>query len=196
MKKTTYALLSLFVLLLAVTSVKAIEKSNSATNKKVEAAEQKEQTFKDRCSATVKGKLKSKVGKSFTDEKRHLETYYNLRDRIAKFETKLASNGYDTTKLKADQKILDQKISKFGSDYSAYYSKLRELQNLGCEHAEGDFKNELSEVKSLLKTVHSDAADIRDFYRTVLKADIKEIRTQKPKEVESTEDNKTVTPAQ
>lgn len=117
---------------------------------------------------------------------KHTKVYANLIERINKFITRFDEAKLDTTTIKSHLALLQTKIDKFKEDYAAYIAKLKETKTVTCGHSEGEFKGTLLEARTLLKTVHADAADIRTYVRETILVDLKVLKAQLPK----TEENK------
>jgi chromosome segregation ATPase len=149
-----------------------------------------------------KEELKNKFQEKFTDEKcnrvqarienrngffkgnyeKHTSVYANLVDRINKFIAKADDVKLDTATIKSHLATLQDKIEKFKDDYAAYKAKFDETKNVTCGHSEGEFKGVLLESKELLKTVHTDAADIRTYVRETILVDMQALKSQMPAE--------------
>lgn len=153
----------------------------------------KEKFTEERC-ARIQERLQNREANFEEVKEKHLSVYANLVERINKFLDRFKEKGLSTTTLETHLADLESRIEKFKDDYAAYEAKLQGLKGLTCGHAEGEFKAGLLETKTLLKTVHADAADIRTFVRETILADIKALKAQMPKaeekaaEVNETED--------
>lgn len=144
----------------------------------------KEKFTEERC-ARVQERVKNKTARFDDNKERHTAVYKNLKNRLTKFVERLDAKGYDTSKLKEDLKILDEKIAQFSKDYAAHIAKLNESKTSTCGHSEGEFRGTLVDARALLKTVHQDAQDIRTYVRTVIHKDLQDIRVQKKNKSES-----------
>lgn len=146
----------------------------------------KEKFTAERC-AKILERVQNRIS-NFDDKKgKHISVYSNLVNRINKFIARFDEKKLDTAALKSHLAELQAKIDKFKEDYAAYIAKLKESKTLTCGHSEGEFKGVLLEAKTLLKTVHDDAADIRTYVKTTILADLKALKAQMPK-TENTED--------
>jgi len=167
------ALLGMQTLALASTENESDDRGNGT---QIETQEQHE---KDGIKDQIKQKACEKRGEQVTKhverydkmKRAHVQAYNNMQDRVKKFIDKLNEKGYDTTKLKADLVVLNGKVVKFASDYSAYIAKLDQARQLGCDDPAA-FKAKMQEARDLLKIVHGDAKDIHSYYTDTIKADI------------------------
>jgi hypothetical protein len=143
----------------------------------------------ERC-ARIQERVDSKIALFEEKKKSHAAVYENIKKRISAVIEKASAKGYDTAELKSDLTVLEEKIATFTNDYASYLSKIKGSKNFTCGHSEGDFKGELVEARALLKTVHTDAQDIRNYVKNTIKPAIKALKDQK---VESNTDTDTKT---
>jgi len=131
-----------------------------------------------RCEAINK-RVEGRISQ-FTEERdKHYMRFDNLRERLANLSAKAESTGFNVTDLNADIAILDTKIAKLKTDYALFIDKLAETRNFTCGHSEGQFKAALQAAKDQLNIVREDAKDIKEFYSTEIKADLKALKEQK-----------------
>jgi len=156
--------------------------------KKEEFKNLRQQFTAERC-AKIQERIGTKTTNFDNGKVKHMSVYTNMKNRISKFIARFKKAGYDVAKIEADLKTLEDKITKFSDDYAAYVAKLKETKSFACGHSEGDFKGILLESKTLLKTVHQDAADIRTFVHNTIKADIMALRGQKKNHDQDNEDD-------
>jgi hypothetical protein len=131
----------------------------------------------ERCPM-IESRIQIKVGDFDNNKIRHMEAYANMRERLAKVDTKLVEKSIDTSELKSYLVVLDSKIKKFASDYAAYIGSLKESQVAVCGKSRGQFLAELKKAKTALKVVHQDALDIRSYYVSTIKPELQELRRQ------------------
>lgn len=139
----------------------------------------KEKFTEEKC-ARVQARIENRNGFFKGNYEKHTSVYTNLVNRINKFIARADALKLDTTAIKSHLAILEDKIEKFKDDYAAYKAKFAETKNYTCGHSEGEFKGILLESKTLLKTVHADAADIRTYVRETILADIRSLKAQMP----------------
>lgn len=163
-----------------------------ATLEKIKQQKEKFKINKEKLTAEKCAKIQERVQNrvsNFDDKKgKHISVYTNLVNRINKFIARFDKEKLDTTTIKSHLAELQIKIDKFKEDYAAYIAKLKESKTLTCGHSEGEFKGVLLEAKTLLKTVHDDAADIRTYVRTTIFADLKALKAQMPKSEDTSEE--------
>ncbi|MFA6525962.1 MAG: hypothetical protein WCT26_00925 [Candidatus Buchananbacteria bacterium] len=179
-KLLLFALVCLLVAPLSVaaataTSTKAKVKEATSTAAKVEAIKKAVKGAIARCPI-IESKIQVKIADFDNSKIKHLTVYNNLKDRISKIADRLTARGVDVTALRATLVVLDQKIAKFNADYAIYVAKLKASQEGVCGKSEAQFKALLKETKVALVQVHKDAADIRDYVATTIKAEINKIR--------------------
>lgn len=137
----------------------------------------------------VQARIQNRAADYGSSQARHSSAYNNLKDRLVKFEARLAGRGFDTAVLKADMAVLDGKIVQFSADYGLYMSRLRETQNYACGKSDGEFKAKLKEARELLSNVRQDSKAIKDYYASAIKADLKNLQAQIRNRVQEEGDN-------
>lgn len=157
------------------------EALDKVKQQKEELKEKREKFTAEKC-AKIQEKVQSKTSEFNSEKEKHTTVYTNLVNRINKFIARFDEKKLDTSTIKNHLAELQTKIDKFKEDYAAYIAKLGESKNLTCGHSEGEFKGTLLEARTLLQTVHADAADIRTYARTTIFDDIKNLKAQLPKE--------------
>jgi len=143
----------------------------------------KEKFTAERC-ARVQKRIQNRLSLFADAKEKHTSVYTNLVNRINKFIARADEQKLDTTVIKSHLAELQDKIEKFKNDYAAYAAKLGETKNYTCGHSEGEFKGVLLESKTLLKQVHTDAADIRTYVRETILVDLKALKAQMTDEEE------------
>lgn len=127
---------------------------------------------------TIESRIQVKVGNFDNNKIRHMEAYANMKERLAKVDVKLTEKGLDTSKLKSELVVLDEKIKKFATDYSTYITKLKESQTSVCGQSEGKFLAKMKEARAGMKVVHQDALDIRAYYVNTIKPELQNLKKQ------------------
>lgn len=112
--------------------------------------------------------------------RRHVEQYQKMVSNFKRLMASLKEKGYDVTKLEADAKLLNDKVAKFSQDHAAFIEQLKQARQYACGESSGQFKTEMQKARELAATLKLDAQDIRAFYQTVIRADIKAVRAQEP----------------
>jgi hypothetical protein len=134
--------------------------------------------FANKCD-TLKTKITNRVNMFENNEEAHSKVYTKLVDRITEKLAKWKEMGYDVDKLTEDLKTLDTKVKKFSTDYKSFISKLKATQDIACDTGTA-FADAMKEARDALKLVRQDAADIRNYYNTVIRPDIIELKQQTP----------------
>lgn len=127
---------------------------------------------------TIESRIQMKIVNFDNNKIRHLNAYNNLKERLAKVESRLTDKGLDTTKLKSYLSVLSSKIDKFTNDYATYIDKLKEAQTFVCGKSKAQFLAKLKEARVVLKTVHQDILDIRSYYVNTIKPELQNLKQQ------------------
>lgn len=159
--RKVYSLLSLLVVLPLV-SVFFISVSHAqTTNEKCIAAQNKLDTLSKSYDIA-----KTRISDSYS------RSVSSLRD----LATRLTARGYNTTQLTTDIQALQTKVDKFNANMGSLLTSVKNLKNIVCSD---NFKTELSKTREQLVTVRSSMNDILNYYQTVIKGDIKDLKNQK-----------------
>ena len=131
-----------------------------------------------RCSS-IKSLAEKKLDKFEENKNKHYTIYVQLSDRIESKMNEWEGLGYDVDEVKNDLKTLNDKIDNFTADYNKYIDKLNAIRDIDCDNTETDLKNAVTSAKAALKQVKNDVGDIRNYYWTVLRPDIMDLKKQK-----------------
>jgi len=69
-------------------------------------------------------------------------------------------------------------VKNYAEAYVTFIDSLSAVRGYACGESDGDFKDSLSKSKGLHRKAHELRKEIREFYRTVIREDIKELREQ------------------
>ncbi|MDD5747738.1 MAG: hypothetical protein PHP64_01580 [Actinomycetota bacterium] len=153
----------------------ALAQTSSAQQRREERQEQHQERLRERVELVIT--------RFDNNKERHIAVYNALKQRLAETAEKLESLGYDLTEIRADYQTLDSKIVKFAQDYAAFVDQLRAVEQY--EQGTPEFRNAIESARSKLRTVKDDSLDIRHYWQTVVRPDLKELRKQEPKAPES-----------
>lgn len=146
--------------------------------KQDELKAQREERLDQKC-AMIQERVSKRITNYDTNKEKHMTVYDNMKERISKFADKLSGDGYDVSKIKTDLTTLDEKIQKFSTDYASQVAKLNTLKDLACGHSDGEFKAGIADARTMMKTVHADAMDIRKYMQETVRPDIQALKKQK-----------------
>ena len=112
---------------------------------------------------------------------KHQTAYQNLISRLEILIEKLESRGYSVADIKTELSMLKTKVEKFGEDYQKFFDLMAEVKTQACGgETDNQVKAKLLEARTQLKTVRQDAKEIREYYDTVIRPDIKALKNQTP----------------
>lgn len=135
--------------------------------------------WEERCQ-NIETRIETKIAKFHNNKERHVNGYKKAAERLQNLADKLDARGYDTSQVRADYQTLNQKILKFAQDYANFIAQLEETQQHACGQSEGAFKQALAEARDALKVVREDSLDIRNFYQTVVRPHVLDLKNQTP----------------
>lgn len=164
--------------------------ANSANANAVAASEKSEANTIKNCDK-IQSRIDSK-NKTFGNAKAaHSQAYDNLLDRLSKFSTNIKAKGYDTTDLDRDIATLKTKIDEFKLIIDQTYALMQQTSQGICGKTKPDALISLAQIRNRMRLVHQKAAEIRTFYKSVIKEDLLEIKAQSPGAVSSSSQSET-----
>ena len=133
-----------------------------------------------RC-ALLTTNIDTRINKYTTNKQTHVENFTNVKNKLDTMILTFSNSGYDVTKLRADSKMLEDKIKKLGTDYDLYIAKLGETKSYACGTSQGMFVTTLNVAKNQLLIVSQDMYDIKNYYQRVIRVDMTMMKNQQPK---------------
>jgi len=133
---------------------------------------------KEQWQERIKERIELVISRFDNNKERHIAVYNAAKDRLKQIADELEARGYDVSKVRADFQTLDSMIVKFAQDYASFIDQLRAAEQY--EPGTQGFKGVIEAARSKLKTVRDDALDIRHYWQTVVRPDLKSLRDQNP----------------
>lgn len=134
-------------------------------------------TWATRC-ASIQSLAEKKIDKFNENKDKHYQTYVKLSDRLDSKVVEWEDMGYDVDEIRDDLDILQDKITAFMGSYDNYMTKLNAIADIDCDNTEAELTTAVKNAKLALKEVKQDVADVRNFYQTVLRPDILDLKKQ------------------
>jgi len=122
--------------------------------------------------AVIAANVDKRITNFENQKEKHVAQYKKTQAKVTDLVTRLETKGYDVTQLKVDLVIYNEKIVKFGNDYTAYIADLTATKDYTCGRSEGEFKAELAITRTQLKLVHDDSVAIKTYWSQTLKPEI------------------------
>jgi len=141
-----------------------------------------------RICENLEEKIDTKVNRFNNNIGIHVGKYNHLKDRLEKIVGKLENKGFDIDKLEEDLLILDDLIKEYAVFYKDFVENLKFTRGYACGKSEGGFKDSLAESKDKRDLVKAKREEIREFYKNVIREDIKDLR-QQASELKSVEES-------
>lgn len=139
---------------------------------------QKVDPWKFKCG-NIQKKAEERVANFEKNRDKHYEIYVKLTDRLEAVINDYEDNyGFNVDKLKEDLTLLEGKVTEYNEDYADYLSKLNVIEGIDCDNNQTDLTNALKDAREVLKEVRKDVVDIKTFYWTTIRQDIKELKKQ------------------
>ncbi len=116
-------------------------------------------------------------------EKNRTSLYDKVIDKLNALVTKIGDKA-DTTELKAEIEVLQQKVDHFEADIAAYKQAISDLGEMDCAADPAAFKSSLDEAKTLHANLLQTSKDIRAYINDTIKPTLQNIRASLQKETD------------
>jgi len=141
---------------------------------------QNENRIQARACDRVTANVQNRLTKFKENRKTHEDLYTKLEEKLASIEIQLEANGQDTTELKQNIDTLALKIDTFSTDHAKLVQKLEQAKIYACGESEDAFIDILQQAIEQLAVLKQDVRDIKTYYRTVVRANIIDLKNQNP----------------
>ncbi len=153
------------------------EIKDERTKLKEEREEIREQRRERRCK-NIETRINTRIKRYENNQAQHRRIFDNLVSRIERFITKFEREGFDVAELKADLVVLKKKIQALHDTHALFIGELENTQDYACGKSEGEFVKQLGEARRMIPEVRSKLLDVREYYQTVIRPDLLDIRKQ------------------
>lgn len=144
---------------------------------KVRLTNAEKQRLQARCK-NANGPISSLSGRIKGIETSRTQVYENLVDRLTKLSTKLQDRNLDTTEFDAEIAELQEKITTFQTDLTAYKEAVSDLGSMDCAADVEAFKASLEAARSAREKLKMDVVGIKAYVNDTIKPTLKSIRDQ------------------
>lgn len=163
------------------------DKIRADAEKKKEAFKLKKERLSEEKCLRVQEKIQNKEGNLEQAKEKHMSVYENMTARIQKFIDRFKAAGLDTSKIEGDLATLKSKIEEFKAAFASYSSKFEGSKLAACGDTEGGLRGKLVDARAEMKITHDIAADIREYMRTTILVDLRELKAQMPQDEDGSE---------
>lgn len=166
-------LFSLVIFSLLLVPFAADARSNSRGE---DDSNRKFRAFGNSCEV-VTNRIDKKIAHFDAKSTKYQTVYANTQTKLNELVDKYQTAGLNTANLQADLATLKTKTDKFLADRVLYRAELVALQSVDCEDPEA-FRAQLVETRSMQSTLRSDIKDIKRFFKTDVKPELKSLRAE------------------
>ncbi|MFC1622137.1 hypothetical protein ACFL13_02005 [Patescibacteria group bacterium] len=147
------------------------ENKPDTTQKRSEAMEAKCERFRMR--------IQERAGSFSASKDAHVNNYNKVIERLEAAATALEDKGLDASKLVEDLEAFAAMVVDYSENYFAFVELLKEAQGTECGEFSGEgFKSKMAEARQQWRGTKGKRAEIREFYKSVIREDIKDLREQ------------------
>lgn len=165
---TLFLLLLMLAFFVSPTHAEVERRSEVAKQKMQERAEKR-----DAACERLEKRIQNKETNFDNTHKLHVRQYQRIKEKLANVIRDAKTAGKDASKLEANLALLNTKIDTFDTDRLALIDALKEVRALACAEDKDAFKEALEEAQAQQKKVLADVRDIKRFYQTVIRANLR-----------------------
>lgn len=142
---------------------------------------QQRQQIQDQRSKLVMERIDTIIARFNNNKDRHVAAYNAVKDKVQEVVTAMSAKGYDVSKLTSDLQAWDQMIIKFAQDYASFIDLLAVTEQHDPYTSQGAFLAALDQARAELRIARQDSLDLRNYYQTTIRPDVKALESQSPK---------------
>lgn len=123
-------------------------------------------------------RIEAKIAAFGENRDAHVNKYLRVKERLTTISEEMAALGLDVSKLNEDLEIFSGMIDEYIAEYKEFIDLLRVAAGIDCVNAQSEFKEALQQARVQMMAVQDKRRELLEFYREVLREDIKELREQ------------------
>lgn len=139
--------------------------------------ENREQVKERRCERT-ESRIRTRVGRYENKKDQHKRVFDKIILRVETLAERFEESNLDVSQLKADLKIFEGMVADLHEEHDSLIAGLKETQEQACGESEGEYRKQLGEARRMVPEVRAELIKVRDYYRTVIRVDILDLREQ------------------
>jgi len=143
----------------------------------VVAQEKGKEPMQPRCEI-IQTRIQNRHVKFEENKGKYIESYKKLMFRLNSISTVLNDKGFDTSKLEVDIDSMDKLVQTHASKYVEFVDSVSNLSGHVCDGSSNKFGNFLGLSKDKLEATIQDRKQIKEFYTSVIREDLKDLREQ------------------
>lgn len=150
---------------------------DQAIQKREEVRENIAERVENRCELLTT-RIDNKIDTFEGNKQDHIDNYNAIKVRLENAIINLSEKGYDTSALSEHLDIWDGMIKEYALSYQAFIDILYESKDYACGESEGAFKDAMTRARMQLLEARQMRLENRNYYQTVIRQDIKDLRDQ------------------
>lgn len=148
-----------------------------AMERKEEVKENIAQRVENRCELLTT-RIDNKIDTFEANKQDHIDNYNAIKARLENAMITLTEKGYNVSSLQEHVSIWDGMIKEYAVSYQAFIDVLYESKDYACGESEGAFKDAMNRARMQILEARQQRLEIRNYYQTVIREDIKALREQ------------------
>lgn len=150
---------------------------DQAIQKREEVRENIAERVENRCELLTT-RIDNKIDTFEGNKQDHIDNYNAIKARLENAMINLEEKGYDVSSLREHVLVWDGMIKEYAISYQEFIDILYESKDYACGESEGAFKDAMTRARMQLLEARQMRLEIRNYYQTVIREDIKDLRDQ------------------
>lgn len=123
-------------------------------------------------------RLAAKIAQLEENRDGHVNKYNRILTRLTEIMERMEDKGLDVSKLREDLGTFEVMVDEYVAEYKTFLTLLETAAGIDCQNAQEEFKEAMMAARAQMKVISAKRLDILEFYRDVLRVDIKDLREQ------------------
>ena len=139
--------------------------------------ENREQVKARKCEG-VESRIRTRVGRYENKKEQHKRVFDKIVSRIETLVEKFEESDLNVSQLKTDLETFKGMVADLHEEHDSLIKGLKETQEQACGESEGEYRKQLGEARRMVPEVRAELTNVRDYYKTVIRVDILDLRKQ------------------
>lgn len=169
-----------------------LQKAEQRKEERQNAIEERKQMVEEKRAKVcenIQKRVETRIVRYEKNKNAHQNVFSNMLSRLKNAIERFKQMGLETQKLEADLAVLEEKISNLYKVHDVFISELKITQDHACGGSEGEFRSKLGQARKMAPEVRAAILDVREYYVSVIRQDLLDLRVQLQDNAESEDAN-------
>lgn len=155
-----------------------IEEKREEHKERVEERKEKREEMKEKRCENATKRIQTRVQRYENKQAQHRNVFGKLVTRVETVRDRLKEKGLDTSELTSSIATLKGKVQELEAEHKSFIEGLEATEEYECGSSDGKFREKLGEARKMSVEVRAKLVDVRNYYQTVVRPEIIELREQ------------------